>query len=286
MPGAGRPSFTYNWSIQVQRKLASNLVGTIGYVAQSSSHLRSNLLNPNNLATSYFALGDVLNAPIGSALAQQNGFNAPYPGFTGNVAQSLRPFPQFSRINTTVLENAGHTTYHSRQAGAEQRYHAGLTFQASFTWSRTLTNADSLIPQTNAGVSGNQTPFDLRLEKALSIQDIPFTFVTAWLYEPPFGRGKTFVTQGIGAALLGGWQLGGVQRYQSGEPVSFGCANNIPGWDNCVRFSRVPGQPIYSQQVLDGTFDPFVNSYYNRARSQMQTRIRGAAPISGAIIPG
>lgn len=47
--------------------------------------------------------------------------------------------------------------------------------------------------------------------------------------------------------------------------MSFGCANGIPGWDNCVRFNRVPGQQIFSQQVNDGTFDPFVNSYYNRA---------------------
>src|SRR5262249_18506986 len=69
----------------------------------------------------------------------------------------------------------------------------------------------------------------------------------------------------LGSALFGGWQLGGVQRYQSGEPVSFGCANNIPGWDNCVRFSRVAGQATLSQEVLNGTFDPFVNFYYNRA---------------------
>ncbi|MEJ7608161.1 MAG: hypothetical protein WKF37_18325, partial [Bryobacteraceae bacterium] len=265
LPGSGRPSSTYNWSFQVQQKLASNLVGTVGYVAQSSTHLRSNLLNPNNISPANFNLGDALNAPIGSALAQQNGITSPYSGFAGNVAQSLRPFPQYSRINTTVMENAGHTSYHSLQATAEQRFHAGLSLQASFTWSKTLTNADSLIPQTNAGVNGNQNPFDLSLDKAISIQDVPLTFVVAWLYELPFGRGKLFMNQGIGAAIFGGWQLGGVQRYQSGEPVSFGCANGIPGWDNCIRFSRVPGQAMFSQEVIGGTFDPFVNSYYNRA---------------------
>jgi hypothetical protein len=56
-----------------------------------------------------------------------------------------------------------------------------------------------------------------------------------------------------------------VQRYQSGSPVSFGCATAIPGWDNCVRFDRVPGQNVFSAAVLNGTFDPFVNRYYNPA---------------------
>jgi hypothetical protein len=50
------------------------------------------------------------------------------------------------------------------------------------------------------------------------------------------------------AAVLGGWQLGAVQRYQSGSPVSFGCATTIPGWDNCVRFNCVPGVTPYSAQ--------------------------------------
>jgi hypothetical protein len=56
-----------------------------------------------------------------------------------------------------------------------------------------------------------------------------------------------------------------VQRYQSGEPVSFGCATAIPGWDNCIRFNRGAGQQIYSTPVLTGHFDPFVNTYYNPA---------------------
>ena len=33
-----------------------------------------------------------------------------------------------------------------------------------------------------------------------------------------------------------------MQRYQSGQPVSFGCASGIPGYQNCIRFSKGPAQ--------------------------------------------
>ena len=265
-PRFGRPSMTQSWSMQIQQKLASNLVGTVGYVAQRSTHLRSALLNINNISPGSFALGDALNSGITSANAQRVGVTAPYAGFSGNVSQALRPYPQYGRINTTILENVGQTSYHSLQATLEQRFHAGLSLQASFTWAKTLTDADSLIPQTNAGVAQNQSPYNLSLDKALSIQDIPLTFTAAWIYELPFGKGKRWLNGNrLVSATLGGWQIAGVQRYQSGEPVSFGCATGIPGWDNCIRFNRGAGQPIYSAQVSNGVFDPFVNRYYNPA---------------------
>jgi hypothetical protein len=265
-PRFSRPSMTQNWSLQVQQKLASNLLATIGYVAQRSTHLRSSLLNINNINPSNFALGDGLNSSIGSALALQAGVSAPFAGFSGNVSQALRPFPQYGRINSTILENVGRTSYHSLQATIEQRFHSGFSLQGSFTWEKTLTDADSLIPQTNAGVSQNQSPYNLNLDKALSIQDVPLTLTGAWIYELPFGAGKKFFNRsGILTAIAGGWQVGGVQRYQSGEPVSFGCATSIPGWDNCIRFDRGVGQTIFSSQEIAGTFDPFVNRYYNPA---------------------
>ena len=99
-------------------------------------------------------------------------------------------------------------------------------------------------------------------KKALSSQDVPFTFTTALIYELPFGRNKPLLKSGIGAAVLGGWQIGTVLRYQSGVPVSFGCAAGIPGWQNCIRFNRTSESPL-SQSVLNGTFDPFADKYFN-----------------------
>jgi len=85
------------------------------------------------------------------------------------------------------------------------------------------------------------------------------------VYQLPFGKGHTFLKSGIAGAVLGGWQIGGVLRYKTGVPISFGCAQGIPGWDNCIRFDRVQGQQIFSQAYLSGRFDPFDDRQFNPA---------------------
>ncbi|MGH6879159.1 MAG: hypothetical protein ACREHV_17505, partial [Rhizomicrobium sp.] len=230
-----------------------------------SQNLRSALMNWNNILPQDFALGQALNQPLsGNTL----GIAAPYTniytdwGSGVNVAQALRPYPQYNYIYLDVLQNIGQSTFESLQATLQHRMSAGLTLQAAFTWEKTLTDADSTLPATNGGISQVQNPDDLDSEKALSSQDVPYTFTAAFLYHLPFGRGRPFLQRGIGNAILGGWELGGVLRYQSGTPISFGCANGIPDWQNCIRFNRASAPPL-SAAVLNGTFNPFTERYFS-----------------------
>ena len=189
----------------------------------------------------------------------------PYAGFTGNVSQALRPWPQYQWIYTDVLQNRGEATYDSLQATLERRFAAGLQAQLSFTWQKTITNADSRLPGINGGIAQVQNPQNLSLDRSVSSQDVPLMFVAAWLYELPFGKGKPFVKTGVAAAVFGGWQIGGVQRYQSGVPTTFCGATGIPGWDQCIRFDRVAGQDVLTAAATSGNFDPFRDRQFNRA---------------------
>jgi hypothetical protein len=156
--------------------------------------------------------------------------------------------------------------------------------QSSFTWAKILTDADSILPGINGGISQIQNPQNLRDEKALSSQDVPYTFTAAPLYELPFGKGKPFLNHGIGGAVLGGWQIGAVLRYQSGVPISFGCASSVPGWDNCIRFSRT-GQQIFNPNVVNGGFDPFTQRYFNRGAFVDPNANRGNGPYQLGNFP-
>jgi len=193
------------------------------------------------------------------------GVPLPYPGFTGNVQQALRPFPQYQWMYTDVLQNRGTAAYDALQATLERRFAAGLQAQVSFSWQKTITDADSILPGINGGVTQVQNPQDLSLERSLSSQDVPLMFTAAWLYELPFGRGKPMLKEGVGAAIFGGWQVGGVLRYQSGVPTSFCGASGIPGWDQCIRFDRAPGQQVLTAAATSGNFDPFTDRQFNRA---------------------
>jgi len=280
-PSFGRPGLVQSWSLQVQGQVSKNTVATLGYVGQRATHLHSAIQNINNIPIQDFALGSQLTQNVG---APGVSVNAPYPGFTGQVQQALRPFPQYQYIVTDNLQNVGQSSYESLQASLEHRYSYGLTLQSSFTWAKILTDADSILPGINGGISQIQNPQNLRDEKALSSQDVPYTFTAAPLYELPFGKGKPFLSHGIGGAVLGGWQIGAVLRYQSGVPISFGCGSSIPGWDNCIRFSRT-GQPILNANVVNGGFDPFTQRYFNRGAFVDPNANRGNGPYQLGNFP-
>lgn len=277
----GRPAFIQSWSLQVQGQVSKNTVATLGYVGQRSTHLHSAIQNINNIPEQDLALGSTLTKSVG---APGITVNAPYAGFKGQVQQALRPFPQYQYIVTDNLQNVGQSSYESLQASLEHRYSYGLTLQAAFTWAKILTDADSILPGINGGISQIQNPQDLRDEKALSSQDVPYTFTAAPLYELPFGKGKPFLNHGIGGAVLGGWEIGAVLRYETGVPISFGCANGIPGWDNCIRFDRT-GQEIFNPNVLSGGFDPFTQRYFNKGAFVDPNASRGNGPYRFGNFP-
>lgn len=253
-PGYGRPGMVQNWSFEVEHQLAPDLILSVGYVGTHATRLRSALAQINDLNPSFFSLGSCLTltlnntagTPCANVTAPFTQFNTLYGG-GATVAQALRPFPQYQSINTDCcLENLGQSTYNALLMKVERRFHNGLNLLASYTYSKTLTDADSALPSF-ASFSTVQNPHNLKGEKSLSFQDIPHTFVLSYLYELPVGPGKKFVNNGgtLGK-VVGGWEIGGVQRYQSGQPIPFNCASGVPGYDGCIRFDRVPGQPLLS----------------------------------------
>ena len=253
----GRPAQINQWNLQVQQELAKDLIMTLGYIGSAGSHLRSGVQNINNIPIANFSRGDSL---ISSDLAG-NGLSVPYAGFNGQVQQRLRPFPQYGFIATDCcLQNVGHSSYDALVASLERRFTGGLNLQASYTWAKSITNADSLLPGTNGGINQEQNPFDSKSQKALSIQDIPNTFVVSYIYELPFGKNKPLFnfSNPLARALVSGLEVGGVQRYQSGQPISFQGATGIPGWDNFIAYNRLPGSRIASN-ARHGHIDPFRN---------------------------
>ena len=265
----GRTAAVYNWSFQMQQQVAEDLIFTVGYIGQAAQNLRSSLQNINNMPLADIALGNALtdNIPEGGSA---DGIKAPYATFAGQVQNALRPFPQYDFIATDCcLQNVGHSSYDALIASLARKFRNGLNLQLSYTWSKTLTDADSLLPNTNAGVAQDQDVFNHALEKSVSVQNIPHSFVASYLYEIPVGKGRHFLNRGgITDYALGGWQIGGIQRYQSGQPFSFGGATAIPGYENLIRYTRNPNQPLanpaYASNKLSANLFSGI-SYFNPA---------------------
>ena len=288
-PKDGKPAAIYEWSFQMQRELAPDLILQIGYLGNKAQNLRSNVQNINNIPISAFSLGNTLNNPV---VGNTAGVAVPFTGFTtlwgtgAPVQRALRPFPQYDYIDTgCCLQNVGMSTYHGLLISLNRRLRNGLTMQVSYTWAKNLTDADSALPNNGISVSQVQNPFNLKMEKAISAQDIPQTFVFAPLYQLPFGKGKAFLTHGIANLIVGGWEIGSVQRYESGQPVSFCCATGIPGFENSIYYSRNLGQSLKSANYQQGKLNPFIPSqasYFNAAAfiDPNSTAVRGSGAYS------
>ena len=248
-PSMGRPSMTNSWGLQIQDQLAEDLIFTLGYIGQASQNLRSgDLTNSNNIDSKYFSLGDHLwdngnriNTMGGSTTANGTTYNAPYSTFEGALGQAIRPYPQYDYIaGDCCLENLGHSSFEAMTASLNRHFRQGFNLTASYTWGKNETDADSALPFTVSNYrSQSQNSSDRRGEKAVSIQNIPQTMSISYLYQLPFGKGRQFLNNNaILNHIIGGWEIGAIQRYQSGEPVDFGCGTGAAYYQNCFRFTR------------------------------------------------
>ncbi|MBB5338986.1 hypothetical protein [Tunturiibacter gelidoferens] len=251
----GKPGYDQTWTATVQQQFATDLILTLGYLGERGVHLGSNLLYLNNIPQQNFALGSQLSDPFTGSGAPVDGVSAPYAGFQGTVAQALRPFPQYHLVNTGAYgENHGQLSYNALTAKLERRYHNGLNLLASYTWSKILTDTGNIIGGSLGGsyTASIQNPLNLKAEKAISPQDTPQIFVISYIYDLPFGKDKSFLSRGgVVNYLVGGWSVSGIQRYQSGQPLGFGCATGIP--DTTTAFATTSCPDRICVQVLGGT---------------------------------
>jgi len=228
--------------------------------------LQDNMMNP-----AYLPLGgDALNSDITSTTAQGlsqiaampvdpgDGLHKPFPGFVGNVAQALRPYPQYTSVTWRSGFPGGYSSYNSLQTQYERRFSAGLQMRVAYTWSKLINNGadNGLIWAAQV-----QNPVNVAAERSLSFDDVPHTVIVTYTYALPFGKGRRWVNQGgIANQVVGGWNVAGIQRYNSGRPVNITVACDTCGFNvgNQKRPDKLGGGGWGG-----GSFDPGPDRYFN-----------------------
>ncbi|MEI9977292.1 MAG: TonB-dependent receptor, partial [Ignavibacteriota bacterium] len=269
-PGAGfdrnggRPPRVLQWNLSLQREIARNLVFETAYVGNRGVWLEGdNLNNPNAISASRLkAFGlDMTNAAdrtlltsrIDSPLAASRGFHKPYSGFpdSATVAQSLRPFPQFSSSMTPTWAPLADSWYDSLQTKLTKRVSHGLDLSAAFTFQKELDSGAG--GYTGARGGGVNDVFNRPNQKGLSSNSQPFILVIGYSYETPKITSNKLVRQ-----VVGGWTTSGILRYASGGLIGVPSSNNALSSlvYQSTRMNRVPGQPLYIKNPNSGEIDP------------------------------
>jgi hypothetical protein len=253
----GRPSRQMQWSVGIQREIFRNLVVDVSYVGNrgawwpSTSLLNYNLPSSQLLAS--YGLDPTIEADHAILIARIDGISAgrfrnrpPYAGFPGSstVAQSLRPYPQFSSGLTPLFSPIGMTWYDSLQAKVTKRYSYGLDFTYAFTWQKELQNG------TEGAIFD---VFNRDINKSLSTLSRPLVSVLAANYTTPRWSSNRIIGE-----LTGGWMLGAVLQYGSGTPIAAPASNNqlANSTFQSANMTRVAGRPLFLKDLNCHCIDP------------------------------
>jgi hypothetical protein len=140
--------------------------------------------------------------------------------FFDAVARGELPI-NFIRANPSVrgaqfFTNGSESAYDSLQVELTRRITAGLRFQASYTWAKGLSDFIGSTGDTNSFLTLRDTSREYAQFNATH------QFLANALYQLPFGRGRKFFRsqRGVVGALISGWQVGGIVKYSSGDPLS------------------------------------------------------------------
>jgi len=146
------------------------------------------------------------------------GFYEQNYGLPGGGTAS-EPFNQrFGRTASTALVGpVGNSHYDALQATLERRFAGGYQLMVAYTWSKCM----SIAGVNNSGDRPSiPIPEYFHLNRSLCGLGQTHNFQVAPIVELPFGKGKRWAKEGVGAALLGGWQVNALFSSFSGQPFT------------------------------------------------------------------
>ena len=198
------------WSLGIQRELPFNLILDMSYVGSKGTKLFINE-DANPLVPP-----DLRITPA---------------GYTGTLSGRL----DNTQGGRTVRTNGGSSIYHSGQFSVTRRFAKNLAFTGAYTYSKLIDNASEVFVQ--GGVSSGTSTFAVpavfggdRLDRAVSLFDRTHAASFTYVYEIPWYREQ----RGFVGHFLGGFQISGVTKFESGVPftVANGLeSNGITGQD-------------------------------------------------------
>ncbi|HEY1336085.1 MAG TPA: TonB-dependent receptor, partial [Bryobacteraceae bacterium] len=112
----------------------------------------------------------------------------------------------------TAYMPQGNSTYHGLASQVTRRFHNGVQFIGSYTWSHNIDDSTAEVFSTVTSPRRAQDAQNLRAERASSALDHRQRFTFAMLYDVPyFKQGNWFIKN-----IAGNWELAPIVTYQTG----------------------------------------------------------------------
>jgi hypothetical protein len=196
-------SYTQSWNLNFQRQIQGGVAVSVGYYGSKASNLE----------------------------------------FVRNVNQfinGVRPFvrlsasspisPNTGLTNITQRESGGNSHYNGLWITAQKRFARGLSFNSSYTFSKSID-----VTSTTQTALTIQDSYNAQGSRALSNFDARHRFVVSTIYELPFKGNRVFE----------GWQLSTIVQDQTGNPL-----NILSGSTSTTTVSTLTGVATIRPDVI------------------------------------
>jgi hypothetical protein len=235
-----RPPESYQWNLTVSHQLFKDTVLEASYIGNHGLHIWRRNVNRNDIPPNQACRGGGCVPGVGDARTQIAQFslhpipNDPIGDRAGRIIQDNRPLQGIG--NVTTAESNGNSTYNAMQLWLNRRFSDRLAFQASYTWSHSISDV-SLTSFTNT----TSDPYNFASDRGDADLDRRHTFVGNLVYVlPRFNQwGKT------AEMILGDWQLNGIASYFGATPIEI-----VTGANNLGVASAVGQRPDYTGAPL------------------------------------
>jgi hypothetical protein len=295
--GAGTAGFYYafpiryhdpsvqQWNLTLEQDFGHSIGARFSYTASHGQNLEA-MVDLNQVQPNPYGYFNTQPGSASTAACVTDG---------GTYVDDHRPYPCWSVIQSVT--NEAESNYNS--AAVEVSRHSGksLTFDASYTFTRDLSNAGGATPNAFA-VSGGSfltNRFHPGLDYGNVIYDRRHRFLVTYLYDLPFGKGQPWLNSGSALnRVVGDWQLAGVTIMQSGPFLtpyedSVDPANtNILTTVGQARPDQLRNVSLYAaQRTTTQWLNPNAFPYLNLQTAAGNGIGRfGNAPVGGVVGPG
>jgi hypothetical protein len=217
--------YTQQWHLGVEYQLPADTVLEVSYAG--SRGLKLFAFYNGNQAVPVLGTDSLPTAPRRPANNEAPGASGPCTLADGGVNCN----PALDVTIDTFRSNA-QSNYNSLQVRLEKRYSHGLQYEAAYTFAHALDNASS----ASLGSVNNGDFQDQRYPNANygnADFDVRHRFVFSYVYDLPFGRGRTFAkdASGVVNGILGDWQMTGVFSAATGNYYTATDISNVSGGD-------------------------------------------------------
>lgn len=186
--------YSLQWSLGIQKELASSLMAEVSYSASRGVHL-----------------------------ASQQDVAVPVPQFINGITYFApnAPLltPNFSRLQW--YSTGASSSYHALRTLLTKRMAGGLHFQTAYTWSKAL-DIQSSHEQAELSDFNVMDAFNMGRDWGPANFHVAHVFTANFSYELPFGPGRSWAqdTHGVLGGLIGGWQVSGILSATTGTPFN------------------------------------------------------------------